>query len=167
MMHHLRERGLRLVSAVILATAFIASCLSLAVQIPEFLRDYGAAPDMSILFGLNAIGVLLVALAVQPWQISARLSRIAMFAGAISYPLYLLHQHAGYMLIDRLAPKLGVWPALALTAAAVVCVAAATSELIEKPLRPMIIRQLSKLVDALSQSLKSTKSFSLKKEGRH
>ena len=167
MMYDMRERGLRLVSAVILATAFIASCLSLAVQIPEFLRDYGAAPDLTILFGLNAIGVLAVALAVQPWQISPRVSRIAMFAGAISYPLYLLHQHAGYMLIDRLAPKLGAWPAFAMAAAAVICVAAATSELIEKPLRPMIIRRLSKLAEVLSHSLKSAKSFSLKKEGRH
>jgi peptidoglycan/LPS O-acetylase OafA/YrhL len=167
MMHDMRERGLRLASAVILVTAFIASCLSLTIQVPEFLRDYGAAPDLSTLFGLNAIGVLLVALAVQPWQISQRLSRIAMFAGAISYPLYLLHQHAGYMLIDRLGPKLGAWPAFALSAAAVIFVAAATTELIERPLRPVIVRHLSKLVAALGHSLKSTKSLNIKKEGRH
>lgn len=166
MMHDMKIRGLRLASAVILATAFIASCLSLAVQIPEFLRDYGAAPDLSTLFGLNAIGVLLVALAVQPWQITAQFSRIAMFAGAISYPLYLLHQHAGYMLIDRFAAKLGAWPAIALAAIAVTGVAAATSELIEKPLRPAIIRQLSKLAEAIGHSLKSAKSFNLKKVGR-
>jgi peptidoglycan/LPS O-acetylase OafA/YrhL len=167
MMHDMRERGLRLASAVILATAFIASCLSLAIQIPGFLRDYGAAPDLTTLFGLNAIGVLLVALAVQPWQVPARFSRVAMFAGAISYPLYLLHQHAGYMLIDRFVGKLGAWPAFALTAAAVLIVAAATSEFIEKPLRPIIIRHLSKLADTINLFLRPTKSFSLKKEGRH
>ena len=167
MMHDMKLRGLRLVSGVILATAFIASCLSLAVQVPEFLRDYGAAPDLITLFGLNAIGLLLVALAVQPWQMPSGVSRIAMFAGAISYPLYLLHQHAGYMLIDRFSAKLGAWPAFALTAIAVTLVAAATSELIERPLRPAIIRQLSRLADALGHSFKSAKSFGLKKEGRH
>mgnify|MGYP003390346056 FL=1 len=92
---------------------------------------------------------------------------MATVAGAISYPLYLLHQHAGYMLIDRFSAKLGAWPAFALTAIAVTLVAAATSELIERPLRPAIIRQLSRLADALGHSFKSAKSFGLKKEGRH
>ena len=71
------------------------------------------------------------------------------------------------MLIDRFADKIGAWPAFTLTAAAVLCLAAATSELIEKPLRPLIIRQLTKLADGFSHTLGTAKSFSFKKEGRH
>lgn len=167
MMHDMRERGLRLTTAVILATAFVASCLSLAIQVPEFLRNYGAAPDLSILYSLNALGILLAALAVQPWKVSARMTRLAGFAGAVSYPLYLLHQHAGYMLIDRFAGKLGAWPAFALAGIAVLFVAAATSELIEKPVRPVIVQNLSKLAVMISNSLKSNKALTFKKEGRH
>lgn len=163
MMHDMHQRGLRLVSAVILATAFIASCLSLTLQIPELLRDYGAAPNMMTLFSLNMVGILAVALAVQPWQLSHRFSRIAAFAGAVSYPLYLLHQHAGYMLLDRLAPKFGSWPAFAIAIIAVICVAAATSELIEKPVRPWIIRRIARLVESARQTFMPSRPDSLGK----
>ncbi len=151
MMHDMYQRGLRLVSAVILSTAFMASCLSLALQIPVLLRDYGAAPSMMTLFCLNMVGILAVALAVQPWKLSHRVFRIAAFAGAVSYPLYLLHQHAGYMLLDRLSPKFGHWPAFAIALVAVLCVAAATSELIEKPIRPWIVGRLARLTETARQ----------------
>ncbi|MGB8817121.1 MAG: acyltransferase [Rhizobiaceae bacterium] len=149
MMFDMRERGPRIVTACIMATAFVAACLSRTLQVPGFVEDYGVTPDLTVLFSLIAIGVLLVALAIQPWDVSPRTVRIAAAAGAVSYPLYLFHQHAGYMLIDRLSPVLGNWGAAFAALIAVLGVAFATAELIERPMRPIVINTLLRLLKAV------------------
>jgi peptidoglycan/LPS O-acetylase OafA/YrhL len=78
-----------------------------------FARIYDDTPRLSLLLllhvGIYALfaGTLLFSrgLAGGAWMLAA---------GGLTYPLYLIHQHAGGALIDRLAPWLGSWPALAL-----------------------------------------------------
>ena len=43
--------------------------------------------------------------------------------GGITYPLYLLHQNAGYVTLARLEPRVGRWAALAIVIAAVIAMA--------------------------------------------
>lgn len=142
MMQDIWKRGARLEVSVILITAFLASCLSLAIQVPGFANDYGVLPDLALLFSLNLLGILLVAEAISVEKVSARLARCCSLAGAVSYPLYLFHQHAGYMLIDRTSKLLGPTLSVCLALTAVFAVVLSTSLLIEKPLRPMIVKSL-------------------------
>jgi peptidoglycan/LPS O-acetylase OafA/YrhL len=142
MMQDIWTRGARLEVSVILVTAFFASCLSLAIQLPGFARDNGVMPDIFLLISLNILGILLVAEAISVEQVNPRLARWAMLAGAFSYPLYLIHQHAGYMIVDRFSPFIGGPLAFLLALSAVFAVAVSTSILIEKPLRPIIVRSL-------------------------
>lgn len=142
MMHDIWKRGVRLEALVILVTAFLASCLTLAFQVPTLARELGVAPDISLLFSLNLLGLLLIAAAINIQNVHSGLARWSMYAGTFSYPLYLFHQYAGYMLIDRFAPLFGDKIAFAVALIAVFCIAVSTALLIEKPLRPLIIQKM-------------------------
>ncbi len=142
MMQDIWKRGARLEVSVILVTAFLASCLSLAIQVPGFSKDYGVSPDLALLFTLNLLGILLIAEAISIDKVSPKLASWCALAGAVSYPLYLFHQHAGYMLIDRTSASLGQSMAVLLALTAVFAVALSTALLIEKPLRPIIVQSL-------------------------
>lgn len=54
--------------------------------------------------------------------------------GAISYPLYLLHQNIGYVMMERTVDRVGPWPARAIAVAVAVLLAWAVHELVEKRL---------------------------------
>ena len=64
------------------------------------------------------------------------------FLGAISYPLYLVHQQAGFLVIERLE-RSGLPPAAAIpvTILLVVMVAWAISSIIERPAQRLIMRR--------------------------
>ena len=152
MMQDIWKRGARLEVTVILVTAVLASCLSLAIQVPGFANDYGVAPDLALLFSLNLLGILLIAWAIGVENINPTLARWSLLAGAVSYPLYLFHQHAGYMLIDRLSPVLGSAGALTIASVAVSAVGLSTALLIERPLRPHISGALITVLERAAQN---------------
>lgn len=52
-----------------------------------------------------------------------RLSPMIATAAGISYPLYLFHQHAGYIIINALSPSLGKWLAVLIATVSVLLVA--------------------------------------------
>lgn len=151
MMQDTWKRGPRLEVAVILVTAFLASCLSLAIQVPDFVKDYRVTPDLALLFSLNLLGILLVAEAVSVEKVNLKLARWCALAGAVSYPLYLFHQHAGYMLIDRTSTLLGPDAAFFVTLIAVFSVGISTTLLIEQPLRPRISRVFGMLFERIAK----------------
>jgi peptidoglycan/LPS O-acetylase OafA/YrhL len=85
-----------------------------------FWRLYGDTLSLPVMWSLHVglyaafVGALSISRWLQP-------SRLILAIGGITYPLYLVHQQAGYLLIDELAPIVGRWEALALfTVAALV-----------------------------------------------
>ena len=54
-------------------------------------------------------------------------------AGALTYPLYLVHEYVGWALIGVLHPYLGVWPTLAVVTAFVLGLAWLIHRFVEKP----------------------------------
>ncbi|KRE97311.1 hypothetical protein ASG76_00855 [Nocardioides sp. Soil774] len=69
------------------------------------------------------------------------------FIGAISYPLYLLHQNLGYLLIEAAAPSLGRWPAMLLGFAALAGVAWVAHRTVEGPWSHALRKRLSRQPD--------------------
>ena len=99
------------------------------------------APVVAIVVVIFAV-MLLVAL-----QKTQHLAR-PWFAvlGALTYPLYLLHAHIGFIIFERLGPHLNAAVLATATMLLMVAAAAALHYLIEKPLAPRLKRQLQRLL---------------------
>ncbi len=67
-------------------------------------------------------------------------------AGALTYPLYLVHQQTGYLLIDTLAPSTGAATALVLSLAILIAFAYAVSTWLEPAARRSLRSVLGRLV---------------------
>jgi peptidoglycan/LPS O-acetylase OafA/YrhL len=145
MLHDVWKKSVSTLSLLVLIGAFLASCLTLSDQLVVFARDYGQSPDHVIVYAVDAIGLLLVIACIYVSPNQPVLSRWASLAGALSYPLYLLHQQLGYILIDRLAPTLGALTALLVTIVAISCAASIVAFLIEPSLRQKLALGLSKV----------------------
>src|SRR5699024_929201 len=64
--------------------------------------------------------------------------RVLTFLGALTYPLYLLHEYFGWALIQVLHPALGKWLTLTATVAASLAMAWLVHRFVERPVhRPL------------------------------
>lgn len=70
-------------------------------------------------------------------------------AGALTYPVYLLHEVPGWYLIDHLSPAWPPWLVLPLTLAAVLVAAYAVNRWVERPLGPRLNRAVSSRLDGI------------------
>jgi peptidoglycan/LPS O-acetylase OafA/YrhL len=68
--------------------------------------------------------------------------------GALTYPLYLIHAHIGFIIFERLGPHLDATVLVVATMLLMTAIAAALHYLIEKPLAPKLKRLLQRLLPA-------------------
>ena len=78
---------------------------------------------------------------------------LVLMAGGITYPLYLLHQHAGYVAINALAPRLGAWGAALATILLMLLASWAVWRFVERPARRRIIAALGPAMERLTALL--------------
>lgn len=94
----------------------------------------------SLLLSLGIVGcfglVALVTLA--PW--AGRSFRGMAFLGALTYPLYLVHENLGWYLINVLEARTGPWAAVFAATAVSLLAAVAIHQWVEKPLGPRLRR---------------------------
>ncbi len=151
-------------SEALLLTHFPYFALGIAVYLG--LGRAQREPRQALLLG--ALAVASVGLADGAWRMlwalgftaaliaglllgSRRPHWLAPFAwlGAISYPLYLLHQDIGYVALQWLqGAGIGVWPSLLLTAALVMALAALVHYAVEDPAMRWLRRRLRPAANA-------------------
>jgi peptidoglycan/LPS O-acetylase OafA/YrhL len=95
----------------------------------------------AVFFGLMA----LVALHKLEWLRWRPLAVV----GALTYPLYLLHQIIGYTLIAYLHEHLSFWPTVGLTAAAILTLCYLVQRFVEQPLQRLLKNGLKHSLDAM------------------
>jgi peptidoglycan/LPS O-acetylase OafA/YrhL len=128
------------------ALYLVSFVLALAYEVLPHLRPTrGGAPDPAFAAAFAVGHALLFVLFawISLRRSSSKGSAIVIWAGLLTYPVYLLHQHIGYVLIEKMAPSglaLG-WRA-ALTLALVVAAATAIVVWIERPLQRSLKRWL-------------------------
>lgn len=71
-------------------------------------------------------------------------SRWLVWAGGLTYPLYLIHQEVGITIIARLSPAVPAYAVLTLVAVGMLGAAFLIHTLVEKPLTPLLKRGLAK-----------------------
>jgi len=98
-------------------------------------RDLSPTIGAFILLGFFAI-VILVCLTPLAHKGPGWLT----YAGALTYPVYLIHENWGWWTIGRLYPFIGKWPTLLITVALVLVAAALIERFVERPLRPRLTK---------------------------
>ncbi len=139
LLHHMTSRGISLETTTLAIAAFLFSLNSTGTMREWMLDAYSAAPSLPSLLAANAAIYLLVVAAVAyghrlravPWMTAA---------GALTYPLYLLHQHIGYIALNRLTPAIGRWEAFALAVAGLIAISWLIARFVELPARRFIVR---------------------------
>lgn len=122
-----RDRG---AAAILVVAALWASASSILPE-TRFIATYGYDRGVSIvpLIGLGAIA--LVALAALPRRLPGLPGGLVRFLGALTYPLYLLHQNIGYAAFSRWSDSLGAGTVLALLLLALLAASALVACFVE------------------------------------
>ena len=139
LLHDVARHGLRFASVTLLAGTVALSFHNVVVEQREVAALYGVAIDPQAVVTLNAVLLLLFTFALgsrltaRPWLLTL---------GALTYPLYLLHQNIGYIVLERLAPLTGKHAALAVTVAGALLLAWAVDRWWDRPVRRALARTL-------------------------
>lgn len=119
---------------------------------------YGAGPHGVEVAGV--IGFVGICFLLMGWATFGRFpgSRQAWLTqlGALTYPLYLLHGHIGYVAFHRLSAGVNKYVFLGGLLAGMLLLAYAVANWVEKPLSQLLGRYVNRWLDAADQSVTST-----------
>ena len=145
LLHHIHSRGFSVSAALLLAASFLLSFAMLPITAGWMDEAYGVAvPPAGLVIANIAVHGLLVGALLLNDRVPA--TPLLVTAGALTYPLYLLHQNIGYVVIARLEPLVGKWPAAALALTGVLLASWCVWRFVEGPLRRPLARLLSRVV---------------------
>ena len=144
LLHHLLLRGTSPWAGLLVVGTVALSMHNAAVEQVEVAIKYRGTVDVPAIVALNA-GLLLTFLFALQLRTTLPAWRWLAIAGGLTYPLYLLHQNLGYLALERLAPALGAWGAIALTTAGMIAAALLVTLVFDPPAR----RAVGRLADAV------------------
>ncbi len=143
-LYHLWSRGPSLLAGLVLAGAVWLSMIMAAVEQRGLAGVYGYEENAVAPIIANCLIVLLVAFMVSAGG-AIRATGLASMLGALTYPLYLLHQHIGYMLINAMSPSMGRWTAVACTSIVVIALSYAVHVGWERPISAQLRKVIAEL----------------------
>lgn len=151
--YDMMARGRRPEALALFAAAFLFSAASLFSGRAWMLEHYGEAlsPLALVVSAFAVYAIFLGALAVD-----IRPSRATALLGALTYPLYLLHQHVGYALIEAFAPHIGRWPAVGATFVIAFAAAGFVVVALERPAQAWLKPRLALLTASVRGSVAAT-----------
>jgi peptidoglycan/LPS O-acetylase OafA/YrhL len=117
----------------------------------EWLRDHYRVASSNIvltLCSLGAIGMVGAAVRIRSLPIPAN---VVAGIGGLTYPLYLLHQHAGFIFLNRMEGRLSAPENIALTLAIMVLTAWAVWRFVEPPCRRAIYKLTNRPLAAFAR----------------
>ena len=143
LMHHALTRGASRWLTVLVVAALSLSMHNAADEQLAVAAKYAIEPNVPAVLSMNAL-LLLLFLAALQLRFAVPAVRWLTVAGALTYPLYLLHQNIGYLSLEHLAPLIGDLGAIAVTTVGAIALAWFVSEGFDRPAR----RTLQRLIDA-------------------
>jgi peptidoglycan/LPS O-acetylase OafA/YrhL len=139
--HHLQTRGRSAEVIGLLVAAFALSCATLTVTQGWMQDHYGIAVPLPGLIIADVIMHVTLFAAIRFSHV-LRASGWTLAFGGLTYPLYLLHQNIGYLVVDALAPSTGRWLAAGVTIAALIVVSWAIWRYVENPAQGLLRRAI-------------------------
>ena len=134
---------------VVLFVAALGYAVAMEVQLAVArFGDLGVAFSPSIVVGVLLVSVLLLGWSAR-WRFSDTSERRLQRVGGLTYPLYLLHATIGFILINRLAPAVGLLAALVVTTLLMFLLSAVVARWIE----PYVKKQVTAFARSLLRIL--------------
>lgn len=122
-------------------------CLRQTMGYAERATDLVGATVSPVVAALVVSGGLLAILACSRGAVSRISWGWLTFAGALTYPLYLVHGQLGFFLIDTLQGRMASYPVLLAATAASLVLAYLVHALVEKPLAPRLRRAVARSLE--------------------
>jgi len=133
MVFRLKTKAFKPLDAALAVAAF---GVGLHLELRDAIVRFRVAPDYSpLVVGSVLTGSILLLVLSTRWRFRPAVEKELRRLGAISYPLYLLHGTIGYILINRLAPRLGLLGAIAVTVVLVLALASFVAFAVEPRLK--------------------------------
>jgi peptidoglycan/LPS O-acetylase OafA/YrhL len=147
--YHLISRGCSPGVLALLAASFLLSCRTIVFSQNWMMTHLGAAPSYPQLVAANiAIHVIFVG-AIMLRSV-LRPSTTMLMLGGLTYPLYLLHQFVGYILLNALAPHVGNHAAVILVLVGMFIASFLVWHFIEMPVRKPLMQRLMTIMSRLT-----------------
>ncbi|HEX2824699.1 MAG TPA: acyltransferase [Burkholderiales bacterium] len=141
------ERGLSVTRAAMLLASWALAVRESVAQLAEFEQKFHA-PISGFTVGVLVTLFFAVMLPIALRRTGSFGARRWVLLGALTYPLYLLHQYIGFMVFNVLHPRLDVHVVFWGTIVLALALAYAVHVLIEKPLAPVLRTALNGCLDA-------------------
>ncbi|WP_181034713.1 acyltransferase family protein [Clavibacter michiganensis] len=130
-LNSIRRRGWTVLSSVALASAFSAGLLSTLRALPVLSEARGGDSYDPVVVSTVLLAIYLLVLLVSSPQLAHIQLPGDRILGELTYPLYLLHAHIGYMLINHFTVEQGRWLVYVLCFAAVAALSYAVHRVVE------------------------------------
>jgi peptidoglycan/LPS O-acetylase OafA/YrhL len=144
MLFRIRHEGWRVINTVLLAAAMVLAGLAAHQEMLETLALYNA-PFSPTMFTVILVLIYVAMIFATQYRDEVRLAGLMVAVGALTYPLYLLHQMIGYRLITVFVGVVPSGLALIVTAAVMMVLAFLVQRLFERPVVPAVRRGLENL----------------------
>lgn len=138
-----REGHTRLLWALVAANTAAAVWLVVPDQLEQQARNTAATPSGAV-YGALVVGCIGLVAAVTLTRAARVDWRWLTAAGALTYPLYLIHEHWGWWVISHVHPAVPPWVALGLATAFSLALAAAVHHGVERPVGPRLRRAVQR-----------------------
>lgn len=153
LVQHILANGRSTETLMLFAAAFLLSCNTMTVGRDWMQDHYGISIPLAQLVLANAaIHAMLVGAVISRERLAV--TPLILMVGGITYPLYLLHQHVGYVAINALAPRLGAWGAALATILLMLLASWAVWRFVERPARRRIVAVLGPAMDRIAARLR-------------
>ncbi|WP_420210467.1 acyltransferase family protein [Burkholderia aenigmatica] len=148
----IRERGLSPSRILLVGAAWVLSLYHESRLLPYFSEHLKHPLNPAIVaIVMTAFFVVMLVLALRRTPMLA--SPRWVWFGAVSYPLYLIHQHVGYMLFNRVGTAVDQVAMFWVVVAAAIVAALLVHVVVEKPIAGPLKRGLLHVFDALQRCL--------------
>lgn len=141
-----RDGHTRVLWTLIAANTAAAVWLVVPDQLAQQARNTGATPSGTV-YAVLVVGCVGLVAAVTLTRAARVDWRWLTAVGALTYPLYLLHEHWGWWVITNVHPLLPPWAAVAVATAFSLALAAAVHRGVERPVGPRLRRAVQRRLE--------------------
>ena len=143
LMYSLWSRGKSAMTGLLLATAVAMSTVMAVIEHMEIATQYGYSVEFlrPVIANCTVVGLTTVAIALDNRLPGGRLVFVL---GGLTYPLYLIHQNVGYIVITELKHDFGDLQAVAFTTIAMLIVSALIFWFWERPMGQVLKKLVMK-----------------------